>query len=95
MIAASPLQVTATEGSPVDRARAWCRSIGVPYFRFSTPMSKDYALDTKDDKELVTLLWETVEYLHENRDQIRQFAALLQDLQTVAKRHWKAQSARD
>uniref|UniRef100_A0A5S6R1A0 phospholipase A2 n=1 Tax=Trichuris muris TaxID=70415 RepID=A0A5S6R1A0_TRIMR len=45
-------QVTATEGRPVDRAKAWCNEMNVPFFRFNPQMSKDYLLDTKNDRDL-------------------------------------------
>ena len=69
--------MTATDGAPVDRARAWCHTLGTPFFRFSTPMSKDIMMDTTDDKELVNLMWEATVYAHENEAELRQLAELL------------------
>lgn len=70
-------QVTATEGAPVQRARAWCNAIGTPYFRFSTPMSKDLMMDCTDDTDLVTLMWEATEYVHHCQDQIQEIVDLI------------------
>lgn len=38
-----------TDGRVVDRARAWCSMIGVPYFRFNPQMSVDLPMDEKMD----------------------------------------------
>lgn len=37
------------DGRVIDRARAWCSMIGVPYFRFNPQMSVDLAMDEKMD----------------------------------------------
>lgn len=42
-------QATLADGRVVDRARAWCSMIGVPYFRFNPPMSVDLPMDEKMD----------------------------------------------
>ncbi|XP_003379124.1 ankyrin repeat-containing domain protein [Trichinella spiralis] len=73
-------QVTAAEGRPVDRARSWCHCMGVPFFRFSTPMSKDYALDTKSDQDLIQMMWETLEYVVNERNEIAKLVELLNTL---------------
>ncbi|KRZ53007.1 85/88 kDa calcium-independent phospholipase A2 [Trichinella nativa] len=73
-------QVTAAEGRPVDRARSWCHCMGVPFFRFSTPMSKDYALDTKSDQDLIQMMWETLEYVVNERNEIARLVELLNTL---------------
>lgn len=65
-------QATQAEGQVVERARAWCTSIGVPYFRFSPEMSDDIDLDEKQDDVLVNLMWETWCYMVGNRSSIRE-----------------------
>lgn len=59
-------QATSSDGRVVDRARAWCASIGVPYFRFCPQMSEDFNMDEKDDQKLCQLLWETKVYMRKN-----------------------------
>ncbi|KAF5307036.1 hypothetical protein FQR65_LT07179 [Abscondita terminalis] len=59
-------QATASDGRVVDRARAWCSMIGVPYFRFSPQMSEEISMDEKSDEKLCKLLWEAKAYMHEN-----------------------------
>uniref|UniRef100_A0A915KMK1 PNPLA domain-containing protein n=1 Tax=Romanomermis culicivorax TaxID=13658 RepID=A0A915KMK1_ROMCU len=73
-------QVTATEGLPVERARSWCHDLQVPYFRFSTPLSKEYVLDTKDDKEIVQMMWETAEYMFSAKTELSSLVGLLKFL---------------
>lgn len=51
----------------MDRSRAWCHSLSVPFFRFSTPLSFRVEMDTKEDVELIKMLWETVEYMADSR----------------------------
>ncbi|KAL0822332.1 hypothetical protein ABMA28_004431 [Loxostege sticticalis] len=70
-------QATQADGRVVERARAWCSSIGVPYFRFSPHMSSDLAMDERADDKLVTILWEAMAYMREHRDEVNELTALL------------------
>jgi len=53
-----------------NRARAWCSTIGVPYYRFNPQLSEDIAMDEKDDQKLINMLWHTKAYMHTNRNKI-------------------------
>ena len=66
-----------SEGRPVDRARAWCSMIAVPYFRLSPQLSEQVPLDCHDDKVLVNMLWETQCYLQQHQDKLAKLATLL------------------
>ncbi|XP_049295992.1 85/88 kDa calcium-independent phospholipase A2 isoform X3 [Anopheles funestus] len=70
-------QATASDGRVVDRARAWCSMIGVPYFRFNPQMSVDIAMDEKIDEPLINMLWEAKAYMHSNRKQVIELINLL------------------
>lgn len=54
----------------MDRARAWCSTIGVPYFRFNPDLSEDVALDETKDEVLVNMLWETMVYIKNKRNEL-------------------------
>ncbi|KAG8238299.1 hypothetical protein J437_LFUL017785 [Ladona fulva] len=56
-------QATASDAHVVDRAKAWCSMIGLPYFRFCPPLSSDIAMDETSDETLVHMLWETKVYM--------------------------------
>ncbi|XP_076272916.1 calcium-independent phospholipase A2 VIA isoform X3 [Rhynchophorus ferrugineus] len=71
-------QATASDGRVVDRGRAWCSSVGIPYFRFSPQMSLEVAMDEKSDDILCNMLWETKAYMHSNMGLMRELADLLQ-----------------
>ncbi|CAB3247732.1 unnamed protein product [Arctia plantaginis] len=70
-------QATQADGRVVERARAWCSGIGVPYYRFAPQMSKEVAMDERSDEILVTMLWEAAAYMHTHRDRVAELAALL------------------
>lgn len=70
-------QATSSDGRVVDRARAWCSMIGVPYYRYSPQMSEDVPMDEKNDERLVRLLWETKAYMYSNQALLREMAKLL------------------
>ncbi|XP_049874169.1 85/88 kDa calcium-independent phospholipase A2 [Pectinophora gossypiella] len=70
-------QATQSDGRVVERARAWCSTLGVPYYRFSPRMSRDVAMDERCDEKLVTMLWEAQAYMREHRDRVAELAALL------------------
>ncbi|XP_017091053.2 85/88 kDa calcium-independent phospholipase A2 isoform X1 [Drosophila bipectinata] len=63
-------QATCSDGRVVDRARAWCSTIGIPYFRFNPQLSEDIAMDEKNDQKLINMLWHTKAYMHNNRNKI-------------------------
>lgn len=73
-------QATQAEGQVVERSRAWCTSIGVPFFRFSPEMGEDIELDEKRDDVLVNLMWETWCYMVGNRDKVREIFERLREL---------------
>lgn len=70
-------QVTATHGPVVERAKAWCQMLGVPYYRFSSPMSSDVGLDETDDRVLVKMLWETRVYIMQHFNEFTELAKKL------------------
>lgn len=70
-------QACATEGGPVERARAWLQQMGAPLYRLNPLLSKEYMLDTKDDKEIIAMMWEAEEYAREKVDQFKELAKFL------------------
>ena len=70
-------QATQSEGRPVERCRAWCSMIDVPFFRFSPQLSEDIPLDATDNCVLMNMLWETQCYVNDNWHRFEQLALLL------------------
>ncbi|PVD38093.1 hypothetical protein C0Q70_00704 [Pomacea canaliculata] len=70
-------QASLSEGRVVDRARAWCSMINVPYFRFSPQLSEDIPLDCHDHAKLINMMWETHCYMVANRHRVHELANLL------------------
>ncbi|XP_076648971.1 calcium-independent phospholipase A2 VIA [Halictus rubicundus] len=70
-------QATASDGRVVDRARNWCSMIGVPYYRFNPQLSLDIAMDEKSDEILAGMIWIAKAFMHANRDQIQELAAVI------------------
>uniref|UniRef100_T1IP73 phospholipase A2 n=1 Tax=Strigamia maritima TaxID=126957 RepID=T1IP73_STRMM len=73
-------QATAADGRVVERARAWCSTIGIPFFRLNAPISKDVPLDETDDAELVKMLWETMVYIQSKQRELQDLARLLENI---------------
>ncbi|XP_076805987.1 85/88 kDa calcium-independent phospholipase A2-like [Clavelina lepadiformis] len=61
----------------VERARAWCESVGAEYHRLNPPLEEDLSLDETNDEKLLGILWETQVYLHDNQDLIKNIASAL------------------
>ncbi|XP_003702751.1 calcium-independent phospholipase A2 VIA [Megachile rotundata] len=70
-------QATGSDGRIVDRARNWCSMIGVPYYRFNPHLSDDIAMDEKSDEVLADMVWSAKAFMHANRDQIQELAAVM------------------
>lgn len=66
-----------TDGRVVDRARAWCASVGIPYFRFNPQMTVDVGMDENSDDILCKMLWETKAYMYSNMASVKEVADLL------------------
>ena len=70
-------QVTRSDGQEVLRARIWCKSLGIPYFRFSPPLVDDISLTETRLPVLIDLLYTTKKYIHENAAEIDQLSRIL------------------
>ncbi|XP_059614992.1 85/88 kDa calcium-independent phospholipase A2 isoform X2 [Phlebotomus argentipes] len=70
-------QATAADGRVVDRARAWCSMIEVPYFRFNPQLSEDVPMDEKSDQKLINMMWEAKAYIYANRNKVIEMINLL------------------
>ncbi|XP_050391680.2 85/88 kDa calcium-independent phospholipase A2 [Patella vulgata] len=70
-------QATISEGRPVDRSRAWCSMINVPFYRFSPQLSEHVGLDCHDNKTLINMMWETQCYMVANRHRVNELTSLL------------------
>lgn len=66
-----------SEGRPVDRARAWCSMINVPFYRYSPQLSENVALDCHDNSKLINMMWESHCYMVANRHRIEELATML------------------
>jgi calcium-independent phospholipase A2 len=70
-------QATQAEGRVVDRARAWCHTIDVPFYRFCPQLSEEIAMDERDDQKLVNMCWETKAYMVHHHTEVLKLVALL------------------
>ena len=61
----------------VDRARAWCGSLAIPYLRCSPQLTLNLPLDETRNEQLLQILWESRVYLETKRDALRDFVKLL------------------
>ncbi|XP_048473554.1 85/88 kDa calcium-independent phospholipase A2 isoform X2 [Rhincodon typus] len=68
---------TDSDGRAVDRARAWCEMVDIPYFRLNSQLKMDVMLDEIDDAILINMLWDTQIYIHQERERIQQLVQLL------------------
>ncbi|XP_053577225.1 85/88 kDa calcium-independent phospholipase A2 isoform X2 [Bombina bombina] len=68
---------TDSDGPAVNRARAWCDMIDVPYFRLSPQLETDVMLDEVSDAVLVNMLWDTQIYIYQQREVIQKLAKIL------------------
>ncbi|XP_072128110.1 85/88 kDa calcium-independent phospholipase A2 isoform X2 [Mobula birostris] len=68
---------TDSDGRAVDRAKAWCEMVDIPYFRLNSQLKTDVMLDEIDNTILVNMLWDTQIYIHQERDRIQELAHLL------------------
>ena len=70
-------QLTQSDGQEVTRARAWCKSIGVPYFRFSPPLAEEVNLSETRIPVIIDLLYTTQKYILENASEIDKLCRII------------------
>lgn len=70
-------QATQSTGRVVDRARAWCSMIGVPYYRFSPQLTEEIDINETSDEKLVNMVWECQAYMYSQRSVLNELAVLL------------------
>uniref|UniRef100_A0A7E4UUZ2 PNPLA domain-containing protein n=1 Tax=Panagrellus redivivus TaxID=6233 RepID=A0A7E4UUZ2_PANRE len=79
-------QLTASDGLPVERSQTWSHSMGVPFFRFSPPLTQKVELDESRDVFIMQLMWDVENYLAiECADEIDELVKYLQTLRTNEK----------
>lgn len=66
-----------TDDHILDRAQAWCSSLGIPYFRISPPLATIFSIDDKRDEQLINALWQTKLYMRAMRPQLQQLGDLM------------------
>ena len=59
-------KATLCDGQEVNRAQAFCDTLGCKYFRLTPPLSDDVSLDTKDEEKLIDMMYETQMYYFDN-----------------------------
>lgn len=72
-----------TEDHVLDRAQAWCSSLGVPYFRINPPLATLFSIDDKRDEQLINALWQAKLYMRVMRPQLEEISQLLDHPQEV------------
>ncbi|BES88624.1 Phospholipase A2 [Nesidiocoris tenuis] len=70
-------QATLADGRLIDRTRAVCSMLGIPYFRFSPTMTEEIQMDEKSDVKLCHLLWETKAAIFAQSAYVNKVAMLL------------------
>ncbi|XP_041987671.1 85/88 kDa calcium-independent phospholipase A2 [Aricia agestis] len=70
-------QATQSDGRVVDRARAWCGALGVPYYRFNPQLPLDIEMDDRANDKLVSALWAAHAHMWAHRDRLADLVALL------------------
>jgi 85 kD calcium-independent phospholipase A2, putative (fragment) len=71
------LQSTQANGQVVERAKAWCFSLHIPYFRLNPPISENIALDETDNAKIINMLWETTVYMHNRKEELKELIFIL------------------
>ena len=56
-------QVTQSNGQEVQRAQAWCKSLDIPYFRFSPPLTEQIDLLSFDEEAIINMLYDDQKYI--------------------------------
>lgn len=66
-----------SQGRVVDRARAWCSALNVPFFRLNPQLSADISLDESSDEKLLRIMWEARAELQRNSKMVDHLKYLL------------------
>lgn len=61
-------------GHTVAQSRAWCKSMGSNFYRFSPELTSRHDLDTKDDSAMADIFYETYLYCLKNAEEIENLA---------------------
>ena len=70
-------QATVSNGQETVRANAWCKSLGIPYYRLSAPLEKVIDSTEGDKKVLTDMMYQGNKYLLDNAKDIDTIARYL------------------
>lgn len=71
-------QASQSDGQVVERGKAMCHVMNVPFFRLNPPLSDNISLDETSNVKLVNTLWETTAYVVNRREEFEELVLLLQ-----------------
>ena len=70
-------QATVSNGQETVRASAWCKSLGIPYYRLSVPLDKIIDLTENDKTVLTDMMYQGNKYLLKNAKELDTIARYL------------------
>ena len=61
----------------LDRGRAWCQSLNIPFLRLSPRLREPIEIGDPDKSKIINLMWDTMAYMHDKREEVKATAEMI------------------